>query len=82
MWSSILMLPASIAFYLLIAWVVGLYYPSKEHKAITPRDMKGIDTITTGDSLYVIKFTIEKVMPDTIENQSQYKYDNEPSEEY
>ncbi len=47
------------------------------YKTITPRDMKGIDTIRAGDSLYIIDFSIRKVIPDTIENESQNKYEQE-----
>lgn len=47
------------------------------YKAITPRDMKGIDTIRAGDSLYIIDFSIKKVIPDTVENESQDKYEQE-----
>lgn len=44
-------------------------------KGITPRNMNGLDTIRANDSLYIINFTIQKVMPDTIPNESQDKYD-------
>lgn len=57
---------------------IGCYFlnATKEPKKhITPRDMKGIDTIRVMDSLYIIKFTIEKAIPDTVDNLSQDKYD-------
>ncbi|WP_169306837.1 hypothetical protein [Pedobacter polaris] len=39
--------------------------------------MNGIDTIRASDSLYIIQFKIIKVIPDTVDNESQDKYDED-----
>jgi len=74
-----------IAIMSLSAWLVG---SKPDHddinvdKPITPRDMNGVDTIRANDSLYVITFKIEKVLPDTISNESQDKYEYDPNDHH
>jgi hypothetical protein len=79
-WIAVMISPIFIKIY---------FFPSNSEskteiieKPLTPRDMKGLDTIRAGDSLYIIRFKIEKVIPDTISNDSQDKYERYNSEEY
>lgn len=79
-WISFLMLPIIIFMSILISQCNkrGENQPNyiEEYKPITPRDMNGLDTIRAGDSLYIIKFNILKVIPDSMQNESQDKYEN------
>lgn len=70
-WAAFLILPFIII--LSMAWAHFKSNNSMVH--VTPRDMNGIDTIRVMDSLYIINFEIVKVIPDTVENLSQDKYD-------
>lgn len=57
-----------------LIFFIGRNDKKTEDVVITPRLMNGIDTIRANDSLYVISFAIKKVIPDTIDNESQDKY--------
>jgi len=80
-WISFLMLPIIIFMSIFISQCNkrGENQPNyiEEYKPLTPRDMNGLDTIRAGDSLYIIKFKILKVIPDSIQNESQDKYEND-----
>ncbi|PWS28335.1 hypothetical protein DHW03_00310 [Pedobacter yonginense] len=78
LWATLLAIPVIIFIVILIKDRKKSSATSNDeevYQPVTPRTLHGVDTIRAADSLYIINFTVKKVIPDTIDCESQNKYD-------